>query len=79
MHLLFTYLIPVVPLVVSLDGMVSSVRTRTGEEVKAMVDRVLNEKGELGQWDVIWGSEWHTWPIGEMSWVVGLKRSDSRA
>ena len=78
MHLLFTYLLPVIPLVVSFDGMVSSLRTRTGEEVKVMVDRVLSEKEDVGEWDVIWGTEWHTWPIGEMSWVVGLKRSHGR-
>ena len=76
-HLLFTYLLPIIPIVVALDGMISSLRTRTGEEVKAMLEKILREKGrDVDEWDVVWGSEWHTWPLGEMTWVVGLRKMD---
>lgn len=78
-HMLFTYLLPIVPAVVALDGMISSLRTRTGEEVKAMLEKVLREKGrDVDEWNVMWGSEWHTWPLGEMSWIVGLRKTDDR-
>lgn len=78
--LFFTYVVPVIPFVVVFDGLVSSLRTRTGEEVGRMVEDVWQEmEGEagtaesVGRWDVRWGSEWHTRPIGELGWVIGVK------
>jgi hypothetical protein len=74
-HLIFTYLLPIVPLVVVLDGIVSSLRTRTGEEIKTMIDQVIKERGEnQSDWQFLWGKEWHTWPIGQMSWFTGVKK-----
>ena len=72
MHLVFTYLIPIVPFVLVFDGFVSSLRTRTGEEVKAMADSLGGEVAK--EWEFRWGSEWHTRGIGEMTWVIGVKR-----
>ena len=72
-HLIFTYLIPIIPFVVVFDGFISSVRTRTGEEIKAMIDSL--EAGASRDWEIRWGSEWHTWAIGEMTWVIGMKNA----
>ena len=42
-----------------------------------MLEKILREKGrDVDEWDVVWGSEWHTWPLGEMTWVVGLRKMD---
>lgn len=88
-HLLFTYLCPIVPFIVVFDGYVSSLRTRTPEEVKQLLDiaakRVakrlkVDGHGEdvggevfLKQWKFRSGSEMHTPPIGTMSWIVCTK------
>lgn len=76
-HLIFTYLIPIVPFVVVFDGFISSIRTRTGEEVKAMADS-LGESASR-DWEFRWGSEWHTKFIGEMTWVIGIKKESGNA
>ena len=70
-HLFFTYIIPVIPFVVVFDGYVSSLRTRTGDEILAM----LEQKGPVKGWDFWQGNEFHTFPIGEMSYFIGLKRN----
>jgi hypothetical protein len=70
-HLFFTYIIPVIPIVVVFDGLVSSLRTRSAEEVQALMkDCGANADG----WIIKSGEEQHTWPIGHMSWVIGLKK-----
>ena len=71
-HLIFTYLIPVVPFVVVFDGFVSSLRTRTGEEVHEMAQRL--GEGAMADWEFKWGTEYHTFLIGEMTWVIGVKK-----
>ena len=86
-HLFFTFVIPIVPFVVVFDGIVSSIRTRTGAEVKKIAERVLDEetraKGnrdgariEKGEWNIMYGNEWHTWPIGVMGWVIGIRKAN---
>jgi hypothetical protein len=57
-RLLFTYLLPVVPLVVVWDGIVSCLRTYTAEELRAMVEAL----GETG----------YQWEIGEVAGVTFL-------
>jgi hypothetical protein len=68
-QMFWTYLVPVVPLVVVLDGYVSCARTRTGEEVRRLMPKGWEEEG----WKLKEGHEIHTWPCGKMSWVVGMK------
>ena len=70
-HLFFTYIIPIIPFVVVFDGYVSSLRTRTGDEILAMLER----KDPVAEWDFWMGNEFHTFPIGEMSYFIGLKRN----
>ncbi|CCU74389.1 unnamed protein product [Blumeria hordei] len=70
-HLLFTYIIPIIPFVVVFDGYISALRTRTPEEVETL----LRGCGvSLDEWKLLSGTEQHTWPIGNMSWVIALKR-----
>ena len=79
LHLLFTFLIPIIPLVLVFDGWISCLRTRTGYEVKVMIDKAIEEFGEeeAGQWKMQWGTEMHTWPLGPMEWFVATKVEDS--
>lgn len=69
-HLFFTYVIPLVPLVLVLDGYVSSLRTRTSEEIEAL----MKECGaSVDGWTITSGAAQHTWPTGYMTYVTGVK------
>lgn len=68
-QLAWTYILPVVPVVVVLDGFVSCLRTRTREEVERLMPAGWREQG----WKIRSGREIHTWPVGRMTWVVGVK------
>jgi len=68
-HLFFTYIIPLIPLILVLDGWVSSLRTRTSEEVQAL----MKECGASADgWTIKSGAEQHTWPTGYMTYVIGV-------
>ena len=69
-QLFFTYIIPIIPFVLVFDGYVSSLRTRTAEEIVALMDKRSNMEG----WQFGNGSECHTYPIGEMTWFIGVKK-----
>ncbi|KAH9214110.1 hypothetical protein DL95DRAFT_338183 [Leptodontidium sp. 2 PMI_412] len=70
-HLFFTYIIPIIPFVLVFDGYVSSLRTRSPEEVQAL----MKDCGaSCDGWIVKSGHEQHTWPTGYMTWVIGIKR-----
>ncbi|KAI4193076.1 MAG: hypothetical protein LQ348_002976 [Seirophora lacunosa] len=71
-HLFFTYAVPLVPLVVVLDGLVSCLRTRTPGEILALMEGVEGMEG----WRFESGREAHTWPAGEVSWFVGIKEAE---
>ncbi|KAI9699116.1 MAG: hypothetical protein M1836_003305 [Candelina mexicana] len=70
-HLFFTYIIPIIPLVITLDGYVSALRTRTPDEILALVRKSgVDTEG----WRFSSGEETHTWAIdGAMSWMAGMK------
>ena len=70
-HLFFTYIIPVIPFVMVFDGFVSSLRTRSASEVMAMIRKVGGSDG----WEFRSGNECHTYPIGEMTWFIGIKKT----
>ncbi|KAI4226579.1 MAG: hypothetical protein L6R36_003064 [Xanthoria steineri] len=73
-HLFWTYVVPVAPTVVVLDGIVSCLRTRERGEILRLLDEV---EGVDGDWRVGWrfesGRGRHTWPFGEATWFVGVK------
>jgi|SRR5271167_5093037 len=69
-QLFFTYIIPIVPFVLVFDGYVSSLRTRSAEEVQAL----MKECGaSTDGWTIKSGQEQHTWPTGYMNYVIGVK------
>ncbi|PSS22157.1 hypothetical protein M430DRAFT_99534, partial [Amorphotheca resinae ATCC 22711] len=69
-QLFFTYVIPIIPFVLVFDGIVSSLRTRSAEEVRAL----MKECGApCDNWSFKNGSEQHTWPTGYMTWIIGTK------
>ncbi len=71
-HLFFTYIIPIIPFVLVFDGYISSLRTRSPDEVQAL----MKECGaSCDGWTIRSGHEQHTWPTGYMTWVMGIKNS----
>ncbi|KAI4108292.1 MAG: hypothetical protein L6R37_001165 [Teloschistes peruensis] len=74
-HLFFTYIIPVVPAVVVFDGLVSCMRMRDRGEILRLIEEC--DGGEERGWREGWrfesGRAYHTWPIGEATWFVGIK------
>jgi len=71
-HLFFTYLVPIVPFVWVYDGYISCLRTRTPDEVEALLrSRVSSEK--LADWKFQSGQACHTWPIGWLYWTICYK------
>ena len=72
-HLFFTYIVPIVPLVMVFDGYVSSLRTRNPEEIMKLMPKGEDVKG----WKFKSGSACHTWPFGEMTWFIAFKEPES--
>jgi hypothetical protein len=71
-HLFFTYLVPIVPFIWVYDGYISCLRTRTPDEVEALLRRhVPSEK--LAKWKFKSGRVCHTWPIGFLNWIICCK------
>jgi len=70
-HLFFTYIIPIIPFVLVFDGIVSSLRTRSSEEVQTLMKQC---GASCDGWTVKSGHEQHTWPTGYMTWVIGIKK-----
>jgi hypothetical protein len=90
LQLFFTYIVPVLPAVVTFDGLVSCLRVRTFSEVMNLLkgsdgegEIEAGEDGEgrkletarRGKWRFEAGSELHSWPCGNMNWIVGIKKT----
>jgi hypothetical protein len=88
LQLVFTYIIPVVPFIVTFDGFVSCLRTRNFEEVLRLVGKedddvdvhsTIDIEGrevmhaKRGNWAFKGMSEVHSWPLGYMNWIIGYK------
>ncbi|KAM0356188.1 hypothetical protein ACHAPU_000583 [Fusarium lateritium] len=64
---IFSCLIPILPFVLTFDGYISALRTRTPEEVETL----LRSCGaDTSQWEVKSGSELHLWPCGYVNWII---------
>ncbi|KAK3316447.1 hypothetical protein B0H66DRAFT_295354 [Apodospora peruviana] len=77
--LLFTYLIPVLPFVLVFDGWMSALRTRTPDEVEALLRTCTDTEGGSGEeiaasWEVRSGRETFMWPVGELNWIICAKK-----
>ncbi|KAM0277724.1 hypothetical protein ACHAQH_005585 [Verticillium albo-atrum] len=69
--LFFCWVVPVLPFVLVFDGLVSSVRTRSPDEVEALM-RTCGADCE--EWEVKSGSDMHLWPVGYLNWIVATKK-----
>lgn len=69
-HLFFTYIIPIIPIVLVFDGYVSSLRTRSPEEVYALMKSC---GASCDGWTIKSGQEQHTFPIGYLTWFIATK------
>ncbi len=74
MALFFTYVVPILPTVLVFDGWMSCLRTRTPEEVEALLRTCGADKDEIAKWEIRSGSAPFMWPVGYVNWVVGVKR-----
>ena len=54
----------------------SSMRTRSAEEVLALLDRDGSREKALQGWRIRSGQEMHTWPVGYTSWVFGVREDE---
>lgn len=71
LHLLFTYLMPIVPFVLIFDGYVSSMRTRTPEEIMALMQ--VQKDLDLSSWDFGHSRKMILWPVGFLHYFAGVK------
>ncbi|KAF5027624.1 hypothetical protein F66182_250 [Fusarium sp. NRRL 66182] len=64
---IFSCLLPILPFVLTFDGYISALRTRTPDEVEAL----LRSCGaDTSEWEVKSGSELHLWPCGYVNWII---------
>ncbi|KAK4553126.1 hypothetical protein LTR86_009853 [Recurvomyces mirabilis] len=73
LHLLLTYLIPVVPLFYAIDGYVSCTRGRTAEETWALL--YSQPEIDLDGWTLQSGEQTALMPFGRMYWYAGTKKA----
>ena len=73
-HLFYTYLVPLIPFVWVFDGYISSLRTRTPEEVEKLLRSKVPDD-QLQNWDIKSGCTCHMWPLGWLYWIIATKNS----
>ncbi|KAJ3183752.1 hypothetical protein HDU87_005868 [Geranomyces variabilis] len=72
-HLFFTFIIPIVPLIVMVDGMTSALRTRTPQEILAMVEAAREELDQSeGDWKIEVGQQAILGPV-KANWLTVAK------
>lgn len=74
--LFFVYIVPIVPFVLVFDGLISSLRTRTADEVEGLL-RTCGVTGNTGDWVVQSGSETFLWPCGHLTWIICSPKAGS--
>ncbi|KAK4443599.1 hypothetical protein QBC34DRAFT_416854 [Podospora aff. communis PSN243] len=74
--LFFTYIIPILPFVLVFDGWMSALRTRTPEEVEALLRTCGVEGGEeeVRKWEIRSGRASFMPPVGNLNWIVCVKK-----
>lgn len=75
LHLCFTYLVPLLSFVVSFDGLVSTMRCRTPEEIRRLLDQ---PDLDLSGWEFNSGNRMVFWPFVNIYWYAGVKRANQR-
>ncbi|KAH6894326.1 hypothetical protein B0T10DRAFT_249674 [Thelonectria olida] len=64
---IFSWLIPILPFVLVFDGYISALRTRTPDEVEALLRGC---GANTSEWEIRSGSKRHLWPCGYLNWIV---------
>lgn len=73
--IIFTYIIPIVPFVLVVDGWISGIRTRTPEEVRELLD-TCGSKTTADDWVITAGRTKHMWPCGYLNWIICQPKKD---
>lgn len=73
--LFWCYALPVLPFVLVFDGLVSSLRTRTPDEVEALMRTCGVDEKELAQWEVRSGRECHLPPVADLNWIICTRKT----
>lgn len=71
-HMLLTYVVPLIPLAVTFDGIVSWIRGRTPEDILQLLKRSSNI--DLTQWEIRSGTEQTIPPLGSLYWWMAVKK-----
>ncbi|EFX00518.1 hypothetical protein CMQ_7520 [Grosmannia clavigera kw1407] len=79
MTLVFTYLLPILPFVLVFDGWMSMLRTRTPDEVAALLHSCGATPADVARWELHSGEIRHLWPCGYLKWIVCVKRQECEA
>ncbi|KUI53053.1 hypothetical protein VP1G_00552 [Cytospora mali] len=74
--LFWSWIIPVLPFVLVFDGWMSAMRTRTADEVEALLRTCGADKRELEKWQVKSGSVLHLPPVAYVNWIICTKREE---
>ncbi|KAK0628730.1 hypothetical protein B0T17DRAFT_486187 [Bombardia bombarda] len=72
--LFFTYVIPILPFVLVFDGWMSSLRTRTPDEVEALLRTCGADPAEIARWEVKSGRDAFMPLTGNLNWVICVRR-----
>lgn len=75
-YLLFTYLIPIVPLFYVIDGYVSCTRGRTPDEIAALLHQPKDL--DLARWEFSSGEQTALRPFGRLYWYAGVRKGGKR-
>ncbi|KAJ5769453.1 hypothetical protein N7520_004012 [Penicillium odoratum] len=70
LHLFFTYVIPLLPLLLAFDGLVSTMRCRTGEEIEGLLRQ---EDLDLTGWTLKSGNRILYKPFVHVYYFIGVK------
>lgn len=71
--LFWCWAVPVLPFVLVFDGWVSALRTRTPDEVEALMRTCGVSEKELAAWEVRSGRECHLPPVADLNWIICTK------
>lgn len=70
--LFWCWVVPVLPFVLVWDGWMSSVRTRTVDEVRELMKGC--GEGDMDKWEVRSGRVTHLPPCADVNWIIATKR-----